>query len=180
MCLFYVRQNTTCRLWERTKSSPEGSNAAFLQNMFLLPKANFLIIVRQIHDETHCSAALSYVVFLMIPQLSQGVNFWTESLMTALTAKYFRTCKGDFLLHPQRLPVCKIHLFPFLKLTLLNMSGLVCRLNTGPFLKMWATTAFYFKCWTNKSHLTWFFCEPECVRSWKACTRISKTILRQN
>lgn len=43
-----------------------------------------------------------------------------------------------------------------------------------------ATAAFYFKCWTNKSHLTWVFCKPECVCCWKASAKISKTILRQN
>lgn len=26
-----------------------------------------------------------------------------------------------------------------------------------------ATAAFYFKCWTNKSHLTWVSSEAECV-----------------
>lgn len=109
---------TWCRaqhVWENKKFLRRVWRG-ILHNTPLLPKTTiFLIIVRHIHDETHCSAALSCAVSLMISQPEgrfQGVNFWTEPLLTALTAKYFRTCKGDFFfLHPQRLPVCKIHFF---------------------------------------------------------------------
>lgn len=47
-------------------------------------------------------------------------------------------------------------------MTPLNTSDLV--LNQRPleseFLKLSVTTTFYFKCWTNKSHLTWVFLQP--------------------
>lgn len=89
-------------MYERTESSPWRVRRGILHNARLSPKTTiFLIIVKHIHDETHCSAALSCAVLLMISQPQgrfQGVNFWTEPLLTALTAKYFRTCKGEFFI----------------------------------------------------------------------------------
>lgn len=88
---------------------------------------------------------------------------------------FFKSSSASFALED-------LSLSSFQKMTPLNTSDFI--LNQRPleseFLKLSATTTFYFKCWTNKSHLTWVFCNPECVRCWKASARISKTILRQN
>lgn len=80
ICAFNVMQNTTCMRGEQKVPPPSaGLDVAFLHNTRLSPKTTIsLMIVMRMRDETHCSAALSCAVLLMIPQprgRCQGVNF---------------------------------------------------------------------------------------------------------
>lgn len=82
ICAFNVMQNTTCMRGEQKVPPPPlsaGLDVAFLHNTRLSPKTTIsLMIVMRMRDETHCSAALSCAVLLMIPQprgRCQGVNF---------------------------------------------------------------------------------------------------------
>lgn len=176
-------QNTTCM--RENKKFPRRVRRGILHNTSLSPKTtNF---PHNCRANTRWDPLFRSLVSCSAPQpwgKFQGVNFWTGPLLTALAAKYFGHSRGFLFSFASSASSCfqDSFLFPFLKLTLLNMPDLARAPKSYSlfFSKLRATAAFYFKCWTNKSHLTWVFCEPECVRCWKASARISKTILRQN
>lgn len=186
----------------RTKSPPPlsaGLDVAFLHNTRLSPKTTIsLMIVMRMRDETHCSAALSCAVLLMIPQprgRCQGVNFWTEPFADSSYRKsisehasgeffflFFLCILGVFLfarfISFPSLPESDPPKYARLSLSpgpreLRVFSSWNCERpqlsisNAEPISHIWH--GFFFS-----------FCEPECVRCWKASTGISKTILRQN
>lgn len=113
---------TWCRVPHvgRTKRSSRGFDVASCTILPICQKQQFfLIIVKPVHDETQCSVLqpASRVIFLAIPRPRgrfQAVNFWTGP---SLTIRCKKTASQN--MHPQPLPVCKIHFyFPFLKQTL--------------------------------------------------------------